>query len=103
MIDYYTSNNVLPHETFPLQYSTSGNIGIYTPSERSQILSKFSAKRFSRSYKKKIRYNCRKDLADRRVRVKGRFVKKEEGGGGEGGLLKGLMEVGGRERAMTIG
>lgn len=52
--------------------------------ERSAIIHRFREKRKRRVWKKKIRYFCRKNLADRRVRVKGRFVK-SAGGGGVGG------------------
>lgn len=57
-------------------YNKNGRIGIYTPAERAAIIQKFNAKRARRMWKKKIRYNCRKNLADRRMRVKGRFVKR---------------------------
>lgn len=43
--------------------------------ERATIIERFREKRKRRVWKKKIRYNCRKNLADRRIRVKGRFVK----------------------------
>lgn len=56
-------------------YNKDGRIGIYTVEERSAILARFHDKRQRRNWNKKIRYNCRKSLADRRVRVKGRFVK----------------------------
>lgn len=56
----------------------NGRIGIYTPSERAAIISRFNDKRTRRNWNKKIRYNCRKSLADRRLRVKGRFVKRSE-------------------------
>jgi hypothetical protein len=39
------------------------------------MISRFHEKRKRRVWKKKIRYHCRKNLADSRVRVKGRFVK----------------------------
>lgn len=43
--------------------------------ERNDIISRFREKKRRRVWKKKIRYHCRKNLADRRVRVKGRFVR----------------------------
>ena len=58
-------------------YNKNGRIGIYTPSERAAIIARFQSKRARRNWKKKIRYGCRKSLADRRVRVKGRFVKRD--------------------------
>ncbi|EME26854.1 hypothetical protein Gasu2_66630 [Galdieria sulphuraria] len=47
--------------------------------ERRRIaLERFRQKRSNRCYQKKIRYECRKRLADVRPRIRGRFVKKEE-------------------------
>lgn len=43
---------------------------------RAEALVRFRAKRANRSFQKKIRYGCRKVLAESRPRVKGRFVKK---------------------------
>ena len=58
-------------------YNKNGRIGIYTPAERAAIIARFQSKRARRNWKKKIRYGCRKSLADRRIRVKGRFVKRD--------------------------
>lgn len=60
----------------PQVYNKHGRIGIYTPAERAAIIARFQSKRTRRVWNKKIRYNCRKNLADRRLRVKGRFVKR---------------------------
>jgi len=82
--DLATESNVqktvlpLPHalDKYKSLYNKNGRIGIYTPLERAAIISKFNSKRGRRVWNKKIRYNCRKNLADRRMRVKGRFVKR---------------------------
>jgi len=68
----------LPHSLAKYKevYNTNGRIGIYTPAERAAIIARFNSKRSRRVWNKKIRYNCRKNLADRRLRVKGRFVKR---------------------------
>lgn len=71
-------NIILPHSLTKYRelYNKNGRIGIYTPAERAAIISRFHSKRSRRVWNKKIRYNCRKNLADRRMRVKGRFVKR---------------------------
>lgn len=42
--------------------------------ERQEALTRFRNKRANRSFRKRVRYECRKQLADSRPRVKGRFV-----------------------------
>ena len=64
-------------------YNQDGHVGIYNSQQRAAKLHRFHQKRLARKWKKKIRYDCRKNLADKRVRVKGRFVK----GGSSSGLF----------------
>eukprot|EP00803_Ostreobium_quekettii_P002664 evm.model.scf_867EXC.1 EVM.evm.TU.scf_867EXC.1 scf_867EXC:892-1178(+) len=45
---------------------------------RTQCLQRYREKKARRLYTKKIRYELRKINADRRPRIKGRFVRKEE-------------------------
>jgi len=68
-IGIYTREVRIPHNSSNLHFT---NIGWQ---ERSVIISRLKEKRKKRVWKKKIRYHCRKNLADRRERVKGRFVK----------------------------
>ena len=51
-------------------------IGIYSPEAEARI-AKFMAKRKRRIWTKRVKYDVRK-TADSRLRVKGRFVKKED-------------------------
>lgn len=57
---------------------TETRIGRLTPVERQAKITRYRAKRARRIWKKKITYNCRKKVADQRLRVKGRFISKEE-------------------------
>eukprot|EP01035_Chromulina_nebulosa_P030648 gene30648-40742_t len=55
-----------------------GRIGIYNKEERKALIRKFHEKQKRRIWNKKVRYFCRKNLADTRVRIKGRFVNPEK-------------------------
>jgi hypothetical protein len=53
-------------------------VGAYSPDSRKLRIERFLAKRGHRVWVKKVKYDVRKNFADSRLRVKGRFVKKED-------------------------
>ena len=55
-----------------------GWIGAYSPDSRRVRMERFMAKRPQRVWTKTVKYDVRKNFADSRLRVKGRFVKKED-------------------------
>jgi len=56
----------------------NGYIGAYSPEQRKVRIQRFNEKRHRRVWTKKVKYDVRKNFADSRLRVKGRFVKKED-------------------------
>eukprot|EP01040_Poterioochromonas_malhamensis_P008295 gene8295-8972_t len=58
--------------------TTSGFIGAYTPDQRKLRIERFLEKRTRRVWTRKVKYDVRKNFADSRLRIKGRFVKKED-------------------------
>ena len=65
---------LLPQYACP-EYNKYGRIGMYSPRERKMMLERWNRKRRNRVWRKVVRYGCRKNLANGRVRIKGRFVK----------------------------
>ena len=55
-----------------------GWVGAYSPESRKVRIDKFLSKRHKRVWTKTVKYDVRKNFADSRLRVKGRFVKKED-------------------------
>lgn len=86
--DIQTSNGMqLNHGSgSPLTSETSSfeeagfKIGRYSAEERKQRIHRYRKKRTERNFNKKIKYACRKTLADSRPRVRGRFARNEDTG-----------------------
>ncbi|KAG5189871.1 CCT motif-domain-containing protein, partial [Tribonema minus] len=55
-----------------------GLVGAYSPESRRRRLERFLEKRKHRVWTKTVKYDVRKNFADTRMRVKGRFVKKDD-------------------------
>ena len=72
----------------PDDAAKGGWIGAYSPEARKRRLAVFHAKRERRVWTRKVKYDVRKNFADTRMRVKGRFVKKEDED-----LLKELISI----------
>ncbi|GAB9466009.1 Two-component response regulator aprr1 [Globisporangium polare] len=53
-------------------------IGAYSPEARQERIKRFHQKRKERVFHKRIKYDCRKRLANACPRIKGRFVKKQD-------------------------
>ena len=63
-------------------------IGNYSYDERKKRIARFHKKRAERIWNRSVKYDVRKNFADSRMRVKGRFVKKEDEQ-----LLRELMSI----------
>ncbi|KAJ6755441.1 ZINC FINGER PROTEIN CONSTANS-LIKE 4 [Salix purpurea] len=50
----------------------------YSPEEKKERIERYKSKRNQRNFNKKIKYECRKILADSRPRIRGRFAKNDE-------------------------
>jgi hypothetical protein len=55
-----------------------GWVGAYSPESRTVRIERYMQKRNNRVWTKTVKYDVRKNFADSRLRVKGRFVKKED-------------------------
>ncbi|XP_057522316.1 zinc finger protein CONSTANS-LIKE 5 [Amaranthus tricolor] len=58
--------------------SIINKVGRYSVEERKHRIRRYLNKRNQRNFRKTIKYACRKTLADRRVRIRGRFAKNQE-------------------------
>lgn len=88
--NYYNSQSLVPAystQSILSSATVSANgvirIGAYTKEERQQRIHRFREKKNKRIWRKQIKYDCRKKLADTRPRVKGRFVSRAEELGGD--------------------
>ena len=60
----------------PIFNSTEQKVGVLSVEERKMKIEKYLKKKRKRTWNRKINYFCRKQVADKRLRLKGRFMKK---------------------------
>ncbi|KAL1559880.1 zinc finger protein CONSTANS-LIKE 2-like [Salvia divinorum] len=65
-------------EATTVEESDQVKVGRYSAEERKDRILRYLKKRNQRNFNKTIKYACRKTLADKRVRVRGRFAKNNE-------------------------
>ncbi|KAE8708764.1 MOS4-associated complex 3A [Hibiscus syriacus] len=75
-----TSSAPLASEISTLEDSSFSKIGKLSVEQRKEKIHRYMKKRNERNFSKKIKYACRKTLADSRPRVRGRFAKNDEFG-----------------------
>ncbi|XVF62779.1 hypothetical protein PTKIN_Ptkin09bG0035900 [Pterospermum kingtungense] len=75
-----TSSTPLASEISSLEDSTFNKVGKLSVEQRKEKIHRYMKKRNERNFSKKIKYACRKTLADSRPRVRGRFAKNDDFG-----------------------
>ena len=73
--DFYAPDSLPPPERVA---TDKRYVGAYSPKSRRRRIDLFNEKRKNRVWTRKVKYDVRKNFADTRMRVKGRFVKKED-------------------------
>ncbi|XWS53749.1 hypothetical protein CRYUN_Cryun10bG0027100 [Craigia yunnanensis] len=71
------SSTPLASEISSLEDSVFNKVGKLSIEQRKEKIHRYMKKRNERNFSKKIKYACRKTLADSRVRVRGRFAKND--------------------------
>ncbi|XP_074343358.1 uncharacterized protein LOC141682564 isoform X2 [Apium graveolens] len=79
LVNCGANSNPMPSEITSLDDSTF-KVGKLSVEERKEKIHRYMKKRNERNFSKKIKYACRKTLADSRPRVRGRFAKNDEFG-----------------------
>ncbi|GLT76615.1 hypothetical protein SLA2020_482670 [Shorea laevis] len=74
------SSTPITSEISGLEDSTFNKLGKLSAEQRREKIHRYMKKRNERNFSKKIKYACRKTLADSRPRVRGRFAKNDDFG-----------------------
>ncbi|XP_057443676.1 zinc finger protein CO3 [Lotus japonicus] len=78
MSHYHHSDSPLSTESSMIIEEMTRAASPYSPEEKKLRIERYRSKRNQRNFTKKIKYACRKTLADSRPRVRGRFVRNDE-------------------------